>query len=153
VSRTHKVIASNSWIDEHLNGLGAILRADSGTDAMPWMSVNTDRKGCAAQARVTCCLRVQVQAITGLAIKTHTQVPTTDSREKINHFRRNEFGSNNKVAFVLAVLIINKDNRLPGAEVFKNLGDRAKGHRVNRLGESSGKDGNTIHGTNVDANP
>jgi hypothetical protein len=120
---------------------------------MTRMPVNTHRERRTTQAGIACGLRMQVQAITGFAIKAHAQISATDSRQKVHHLRRHKLRSNNKVAFVLTIFVVDKNDRLPGAQVCKNLGYRAKRHRVNRLGEAGARDGNTIQSPHDDANP
>ena len=153
MTRSHKVIAANIRINEHLNGLGPILSTDTGANPVPRMPVNTHRKRRTAQAGIACRLCMQVQAITGGAIKAYAQIPAPDAGQKVHHLRRHKFRSNNKVAFVLTVFVVHKNDRLTGAEVCKNFGDRAKRHRVNRLGEAGARDGNTIQRPHDHANP
>ena len=153
MTRAHKVIATNGRINKHLNCLRPVLGTDTGANPVARMPVNTHRKRRTTQAGIACRLCMQVQAITGFTIKAHAQISAADSGQKVHHLRCHKLRSNNKVAFVFTIFIVDKNDRLPGAQVCKNLGYRAKRHRVNRLGEAGAQDGNTIQIPHDDANP
>ena len=49
------------------------------------------------------------------------------AREEVDLLRRDELGGEDEVALVLAVLVVDQDDHLAGAQVGDDVGDRADG--------------------------
>jgi hypothetical protein len=71
-------------------------------------------------------LGMQSQRIAGLFIHRKADKPPAELRHKVDRLGRSELGCGDKIAFIFAVLIVNKNDHTTIFEVFNNLGNTAK---------------------------
>jgi hypothetical protein len=116
------------WIDRDLNGLCAILRADAGRYAEPMGSIYAYRKRGALLLGVLVALLWKTQLVGALACEREADESAGVSNHEVYALGRNQWRRTDKVAFVLAILIVGNQDHPARLDVRHRLFNRSKAH-------------------------
>ena len=81
-------------------------------------------------ARVDARLRPEVEPLAVLGRHGDAEVPRAHAREEVDHLDGHLLGRDDEIAFVLAAFVVDEHDRLAGAHVLEDLGNRRERHHA-----------------------
>ena len=119
-------------VDGHLDGGGAVGRADAGGHAEALGRVHAHREGGVLAFGVLLHHLRQVERAAALGCQRQADQPAAVLGHEVDERGRDELGRGDEVSLVLAVLVVGHDDQLAGADVLDRLPDGAERHRALR---------------------
>ena len=115
-------------IDGDADRSGAVLGTDASRDAETLVGIDADGERRPVFVGVHFALRSQLELVSTLAGKGETNPAAGFADHEVDHLRRDELGGANKVALVLAILVVGDDDQLARFYVGDCLVDGSKLH-------------------------
>ena len=141
VTRLGEVARLGVLVAEQADGRGAIEGADAGGHAVA-DRLDGDRERGAEPRRVVVDHGADAELVEAPALDGHADEPASVRRHEVDRFGRDPVGGDREIALVLAVLVIDDDHELAGADVGDRVLDgrpgssrlipRARGSRTRR---------------------
>ena len=125
VPRLHDVFGFRACPSGDSDGQGAVVRRDAGGDAFG--GLDGDGEVGAVPRAVLLDHRAQAETLRVLLGDRHADQAAAVLGEEIDLLGGDELGGEDEVALVLAVLVVDEDDGLAGADRGDDLGDRADG--------------------------
>ena len=120
-----EIIGLGARVDRDLDGEGALARGDSGAD--PGTGVDADRECRAVGRAVVVGHHGQPQGLDPILGQGETDEPPAVAGHEVDGLGRDQIRGQGQVALVLAILVVDHDDQLAGADVLDGLGDRDVG--------------------------
>ena len=124
VARAAQVRGLGLRVDGRQNGRGAVGGGDAGR--RPPARLDRDRERRAEVGRVLLDHRRQLEGVAPLLGQGEADQPAPLARHEVDRLRRDLFGGDDEIAFVLAVLVVDDDDELARAKVRDGFLDARK---------------------------
>jgi hypothetical protein len=128
VAGSPEIRRDSGRIDRDLNGLCAILSADACSYAEPMGSINAYRKRGALLLGVLVALLRKPQLVRSLTSEREADESAGVSNHEVYELGRHQWRRTDKVAFVLAILIVGHQDHPARLDVRDRLLNRSKAH-------------------------
>jgi hypothetical protein len=128
VARSPEIGRHRRWINRDLNGLCAILSADAGGYSEPVGSIYAHRKRGALLLGVLVALLRKPQLVRSLTSEREADESAGVSNHEVYELGRHQWRRTDKVAFVLAILIVGHQDHPACLDVRDRLLNRSKSH-------------------------
>ena len=129
VARLGEVARLGVFIAEQADGGGAVEGADAGGDAVA-DCLDGDRERGAETRRVVVDHGANAELVEPPALAGHADEPASVGGHEVDGLGRDAVGGDREIALVLAVLVVDDDHELAGADVCDGLVDAGKTHRA-----------------------
>jgi len=124
VARASEILRASLGIDSGENGDGAIGGADAGGDAE--LGVDGFAEGGAVHRGIDRRHKGKIKLVATLFGERQADQSAAKFRHEVDGFRSDFFGSEGKIAFVLAVFVVDQDDHAPLADFFDGFFDGAE---------------------------
>lgn len=129
MARTAQLFRKGLRVDEGLDGLGPVLRADSRRTALAH-EVDADGEGRLERRVVAVDHELEVEFVTAVFDEGSADQSASLDRHEVDHFWRGEPRCSHEIAFVFPVFIVHDDDHLSLSDVFDGILDGVEGPAV-----------------------